>query len=483
MHNHQSMRNDHSALSGEGGVVGSGMAGLLSWCVNSWLAFTGPDAQHFSNSIADQECLRRARLLSALFLIIPVSILLSIPNVLLVPIDWIAIVLFVLLGSVSMVFNRYKMITWSGLTFVISMDSALIVLLLIQPDGLKNSNIPDLDLFIGSLLVGGFVLPRVFLPVIAFVQIGIIIALFVFVPHNPLLTQEISVNQHGSGYSLLSDAIILQVIGMIIAWLNRWSMDRTLLRASRAEELAEARAYMAEQNRQMIAQRQRLDYGINVLKEVQTQAANGDYTARARLQDNELVPLAMGLNLMIERINRAADSEQKYYRLEQALVRLIEVQDKVMYNDVLTQYQSSGTVVDKIYPVLERYHYLARCVIRCIPILDKMRNELHLQKAQLVRLTSTHALMRPTAQLLMQDTVESYISRAGDDRYVSQSSSRVTRRNEQIPVPTGNARERIQQNIGLIEDAYQLSTQLQEINAHCIQEIKALNLALKGSEY
>jgi hypothetical protein len=187
------------------------------------------------------------------------------------------------------------------------------------PTGIGNSNIPDFDLFIIPTLIGGVVLPRRFVPWLAALHICITIALFTLLPHDPLLTQEITLNQKGFAYAELSDAFLIQIVGATIAWLGAWSVDRALLRASRAEEVAEARKRLNEQAQLIVAQKHRLDYGMSMLKEARARFANGDYTARVKLQDNELTPLALSFNLLAERLYRITQIAQEYTRLEQAL--------------------------------------------------------------------------------------------------------------------------------------------------------------------
>jgi HAMP domain-containing protein len=149
-------------------------------------------------------------------------------------------------------------------------------------------------------------------------------------PYDPLLTQEITLNQKGFAYAELSDAFLIQIVGATIAWLGAWSVDRALLRTSRAEEVAEARKRLNEQAQQIVAQKHRLDYGMSMLKEAQARFANGDYTARVKLQDNELTPLALSFNLLAERLYRITQIAQEYTRLEQALQQLFEIQNNAL---------------------------------------------------------------------------------------------------------------------------------------------------------
>lgn len=65
-----------------------------------------------------------------------------------------------------------------------------------------------------------------------------------------------------------------------------------------------------------------LEEGINHLKDVQTRMANGDVSARAQNVNNELWPLAAGLNLMADRMMRADHAQRNAQRFARALTEL-----------------------------------------------------------------------------------------------------------------------------------------------------------------
>src|SRR5438552_3873304 len=267
-----------------------------------WLHLTGPNPDGFSASIEDQERKRRSRLLSTLFSLVLVVFIIAGPTAIPVPTYWIPIIAFILLSVLAISFNRRANVTMSGIFYIFAIDAALTILLATTPHGIRNSNIPDFDLFIIPTLIGGVILPRRLVPFLAGLHIIIIILLFAIIPHDPLLQQEIAVNQQGFAYSELSDAFLIQIVSATIAWLIAWSVDKALLRANRAEDLAAARKRLGEQAQLIVNQKERLDYGIAVLKDAQARVANGDYKARAKLQQNELSSLAISFNLMAERL-------------------------------------------------------------------------------------------------------------------------------------------------------------------------------------
>lgn len=260
--------------------------GLLQRIGSAWLRLSCPDPRRFTTNIPDQERLRRARLLSIMLVLIPVAVIIGLPNAFAIPSVWIALITISVLGIGAGLLNRQGYITWAGFLYIAAIDTAVTLLMTTQPQGITSSNLPDFDLYLISVLISGLVLRRQFIPLIAIAHIVLVIAIFSLLPHDPLFIREVMVHQGGQPYVELTDAYLLQICGGTLAWLGAWSVDRALARASHAEELAEARLHIEQQACQISEQKQRLEQGIAILKDAQSQVANGDYSARASLQNN-----------------------------------------------------------------------------------------------------------------------------------------------------------------------------------------------------
>ncbi|HEX7736443.1 MAG TPA: hypothetical protein VF458_16440 [Ktedonobacteraceae bacterium] len=392
----------------------------------------------------DQERLRRSRVLSWVFLLVPLAILLILPAAFSVSIYWLPIFTLTLFFLIAFFCNRFALINLSGLFCIVAVDATLAILMIALPRGIENSDLPDFDLFLIATLIGGFILPRQALPWLALFHIALIIALFVLLPHDPLLVKEIQVNQNGSAYGVINDALILQIVGAVIAWLNASSVEHALLRASRAEELAEAQKDLNEQVRCQVEQKERLEYGINVLKEAHARFANGDYHARAILYDNELASLAISFNLLADRLNRIARIAQDYTTLEAAFQQLFAIQEEVVYSGKVPRVlPPTGTQVDRIYPWLKQYYLFRQAYSRCGTVLDKARFALTRQRAVLAQLQA------------------------------DLDQIRVTLRQE------GRATEALAPTLELIEKARLLCAQVEERGKQGLQEAKNLDLLLK----
>ncbi|MBE3560462.1 MAG: hypothetical protein IMW89_14745, partial [Ktedonobacteraceae bacterium] len=85
------------------------------------------------------------------------------------------------------------------------------------------------------------------------------------------------------------------------------------------ERLESANMRIEEQARMISERNAELEQGILHLKDVQAQLANGNLRARARLTAGELLPLAVSLNLMAERLMHFEQAHSHAQRLNAAL--------------------------------------------------------------------------------------------------------------------------------------------------------------------
>jgi methyl-accepting chemotaxis protein len=105
---------------------------------------------------------------------------------------------------------------------------------------------------------------------------------------------------------LLHVALLLLTLA-VGGWLVSGSVENTVLRADRAEELAAAERQIADQSRLLAEQKARLEAGIAEILETHRSVAAGDFSARAPLQeDNELWQIAHSLNTLIARYSTLA---------------------------------------------------------------------------------------------------------------------------------------------------------------------------------
>ncbi|HEY7358322.1 MAG TPA: hypothetical protein VH590_17700 [Ktedonobacterales bacterium] len=446
----------------------------MIWPWRAWLWLTGPRSERFDSGIVGQERLRRSRLVSALLLLTALVIALLIPSTFTIPTLWQPILILIVLAVLATLCNRAGLVTLSGVAVIILADISVSENILRQPYGLTNTTVADLYLLVIPILIAGMVLPNLFIPVTGLAQVAISVGIFIYLPHDDLLRREIQKVDGNQPYTSVLGPILLQVCGMGIVWLYAWSVDRAILRASRAEELAEARAHIDEQAHQIADQKSRLEQGIRVIQEVQARVANGEYSARVSLQNNELLPLGVSFNLMAERLGRVERIEQEYQRLENALQQLYDTCDKVARGLPPATPRATGTMADRVFPFLVRLHQLSAQLNEGSALAEDLRAVLERQIAHLslaeTRLIGSLSL----AKDLAIETMQALPHAAGE---ISGGPSE----SQQAKGEAGatHISSLLDQQITLLEQVKQYDEQARTLGTRCMQGAHILSQRLK----
>jgi hypothetical protein len=289
----------------------------------AWCRLTGPTATGANESLATQEQRRRARLISAVLALDVLALALLVPSALTNPRDWFPVLVLGGGGLLTALLNRRKLVTLSAVTLVLLIDGALAGYLLLKP-ALSPGNLSDFDLLLLAVLVGGMILPRRLIPLVGAVNVGLILGIFAYKPPTDLLVQEIQTQAGGHAYVEIAGLLILQICGTGIAWLHAWSVGRALVRADRAEELARAERRIADQARQILDQKTRLEEGIAQLLETHRQIAGGNLAARTPTsEDHELWQVGWALNNLLGRFQRQTQENQELAQTCQEIEELL----------------------------------------------------------------------------------------------------------------------------------------------------------------
>jgi hypothetical protein len=334
---------------------------------NLWVRMTSPHADMPPRTIDERERLRRARLAS--YIVLSVLIV----DILLIPLglgDPVGTLLPVVGGGafilVAALFNRLGNVAVTALLLIAIINGAVSASLLSQPTGLTTDALPAFDLLVISVVVGASLLPRVAAFIVAFANIAIIALLFFLTPHAPDLTHELTDPAVLGGgavavAALLGRPIALQIVIAIVAYLWVRGTDDAIRRADRAEEIAALEHTLADQKRQ-------LDIGIQQILQTHVRAANGDYSARAPLgQDNLLWQIASSLNNLLSRLQRTGQAEYQLRRTDEELRRLAAAIDDAQAGRKPVWPAPTGTSADFI---IER---ITRTGRRAQPIVQEHR--------------------------------------------------------------------------------------------------------------
>lgn len=319
--------------------------------VNGWLRATSWGWQYQLQSIADRERARRSRLASWIILG------LFIADAIIFPIgigdigSEAAVVILAVGLAAAVLFNRRG---WVGITG--ALISALIIAasvgaVVAYPLGLTLDALPAFDLLAISTVVAASVLPRQAAFVVAGINIALICSVFFLFHHATDLQAELTNKSLYStpllgSLALLARPVALQVILAVVAFLWVRSTDDALRRADRAEEVAALEHTIVEQKRQ-------LDIGIQQILQTHIRVANGDFSARAPLgQDNVLWQISSSLNNLLARLQRSGNAEYRMQRTEEELQRLATALRDAQAGRRPIWPAPSGTAVDPVIEII-----------------------------------------------------------------------------------------------------------------------------------
>jgi hypothetical protein len=245
---------------------------------------------------------------------------------------------------IALVLNRAGHVTAAGWLIVALVCGGVIGALVTQPTGLTVDALPGFDLLLIPLVVAAFVLPRSAVLWVGAINIAIITSIYLLMPRAVDMQQLIDFydGETGAALALLSRPLALQIIVGIVAYLARRGIDAEIRRADRAEEIAALEHTLADQKRQ-------LDIGIQQILQTHVRAANGDYTARAPLgQDNILWQIASSLNNLLSRLQRSGQAEHQLRRTDEEIRRLAAAIDDAQSGRKPIWPAPTGTPVDLI---------------------------------------------------------------------------------------------------------------------------------------
>src|SRR5579883_147671 len=290
-----------------------------------WSMFTGPRADTLGSGLQAMERYRRSRLISALLILVVIGIAILVPLAFTSFRVWVPMGILTVGGLLVVIFNRTGRTTLSALCFVALTNGAVVGFLAVRPV-LNSGDLTEFDLLILAILVAGMILPRILILLTGITNIALIVVIFELHPHDASLMQLIA-SGGGHSYTVLSGLILLQTVGTGIAWLHAWSVERALLRASRAEDLAAARDALNKQAKLISEHNERLEHGITQILEAHRQIAAGNLSARAPAQkENELWQIGQSLNILLTRFQQQTqdyrDLQQTQQEIEQVIAAL-----------------------------------------------------------------------------------------------------------------------------------------------------------------
>lgn len=304
-----------------------------------WLRITSAGWEYAAQTVEERDLARRSRLASWVILGLLVTDVVLVPGGIAVKTTLAAVIAGFIGLLIAALLNRQGHVSAAGTVIVLVISCAFIYVMAYLPGGLSLVYLPTFDLLVISTVVAASVLPRVWVFGVAALNIGLVVGDFVLQPHAPDVAR--AVHTYGA-VSLVVRPIALQIIVAAVAYLWVRGTGDAIRRADRAEELADLEHTIADQKRQ-------LDVGIQQILQTHVRAANGDFSARAPLgQENILWQIAASLNNLLSRLQRAGLAEHQLHRTEEELRRLAAAIDDAQAGRRPIWPAPTGTAADMI---------------------------------------------------------------------------------------------------------------------------------------
>lgn len=152
----------------------------------------------------------------------------------------------------------------------------------------------------------------------------------------------------GTKYDVVALPLVILLMTSIAAWLGADSVQRALLRAARADELSAANERVLALARQIELQRRRLQDGIQHMQQVHAAFARGQFDARARVTEGDLLPLGVSLNHLLDRMQRLSREQEQRARMEQGIREMVASLKRVRSGEGYAAPDYTGTPLDEV---------------------------------------------------------------------------------------------------------------------------------------
>lgn len=295
---------------------------FLRW----WYRFTAPNPVPASASLQEREISRRGRLTSATLLVVIFLVLAAEPSaifgnnkslifILLIP---------VFIDIIALIFNKLGKITTAGILVVFGIEVGLTLSILgpaLGGGGLDTYTLPQYDLLVQASFVAVTLLPAYTVFIVTIWHTAFTIVTVEVLPKTSALVTALAQDTYG----LFVRPITLQVIVAVVTYMWVTNTYQALKRADRAEVIAELEHRETDRQQQELMLKQQLDEGIQEILQTHVQVANGDFSARTPLrQENVLWRISYSLNNLLARLQSLNYAEQELQKAQAETTRLAE---------------------------------------------------------------------------------------------------------------------------------------------------------------
>lgn len=245
----------------------------------------------------------------------------------------------------ALLLNRLGKVNLAGIIIVIGVIFSPTTNIVTTPGGLNTSVLPIFGFLVLSLVVTISFLPPGWVFVVAASNSLFTFVVLKLLPSSGELHNVLQVAFPG----IVTPIILSQWIVAIVSYLWVRGAQQAILRADRAEEIANLERRELERQRSEIEQKQQLDMGIQQLIQTHMKVANGDFAARAPLmKENILWQVAYSLNNLLARLQSYQLFNVQQKKNQEALNYLIQAVQQAKREGGPLRVQRTGTPVDAL---------------------------------------------------------------------------------------------------------------------------------------
>ncbi len=298
---------------------------------------------------------RRGRLVRIVSLGLLIAMGLLIPTSLIPTPDIVTLitVLIVFVGAgAGYLLNRMRLVNAAGYSVLVGGMLALgweVVAQSLRQGGLDLNDLRVYDLFVLPIILSAILVTRRGPVIVALVSIAFTITSIILLPKSPTLQQYWDGTYPyalGSSYDVVIVPVVLQGLAAVAAWLGADSVRRALLQAYQVEEISAAKLQVEDQQR-------RLQRGIAHIQQVHSAVAHGQWDARAQVEATELIPVAVSLNLLLDRISRLTRDQEQRQRVDRTAHELAQALRRLRLGDGYSPPAFTGTSFDEVLMELD----------------------------------------------------------------------------------------------------------------------------------
>ena len=227
--------------------------------------------------------------------------------------------------------------------------------------GLTSTDLRLYDFFVLPIIISGVIANRRAPIVLGTLIVAFTAASLILLPHTASLQlywDGRDPQTLGSSYDVVAIPVVIQALSAVVAWLGSDSVRRSLLSATRADELALANERIRVQARELELHQRHLEDGILHLQGVLNTFARGNFDARAQLSESALQSLTVSLNMFLTQMQRLLREQDQRARIEYAAHELTLALRRARSGFGYEPPQYTGTSFDEV--LLEIVTWLQR---------------------------------------------------------------------------------------------------------------------------